>query len=148
MYQGLPAGIFVILYIGLLLAAAYIDVRTHRIPNRLAYPAIGLAVVFRSLRPGFLSGLVGGVIGALILLIPVLIFGPDRAGIGDVKWGGFIGLVVGFPAILVTLFVAAAGLSVVGLIATALNRYHSQSAMPFAPFLCLGGICGLIWNLV
>jgi prepilin signal peptidase PulO-like enzyme (type II secretory pathway) len=87
-------------------------------------------------------------VGAFILFVPVLIHGPDQAGLGDVKWATFIGLVVGFPAILVALFVAATGLILAGLIGVALHRYHRHSTVPFAPFLCLGGICGLVWSLV
>lgn len=145
---GVSSILIVVIYITLLLSAAYIDIRTRRIPNRLSYPAIGFALVVRSLGLGLVAGLAGGAVAALIMLVPVLILGPDQAGIGDVKWATFIGLAVGFPAVLVALFVAAAGLSTVGLIGIALKRYHRQASAPFAPFLCLGGICALIWDLM
>ena len=140
--------LFVSAYIVLLLAAAWTDVRTRKIPNRLSYPSILFALAIRSLQGSLLSGLMGGGVGALIMLVPVLIYGPDRAGIGDLKWTLFIGLFVGFPAILVAVFVAAVGLLTLALARIVHGSSRPQSTAPFAPFLALGGICAWVWHLV
>lgn len=91
-------------------AAAVIDVRSHRIPNRITFPAMLLLVVLHGVFSGWSGvadsalGLVGGL---LILLVPHL-FGV--LGAGDVKLMAVVGAGLGSTSLLtVFLFTSLAG---------------------------------------
>ena len=71
---------------------------------------------------------------------------PDEValGFGDVNLAGILGMLLGWPAIVVGLFLAifAGGLVslviVIGMLIT--KRYKASAAIPYAPFLILGAI--------
>jgi prepilin peptidase CpaA len=78
--------------------AAVLDIRSHRIPNWLTYPAwaLGLVLGFVAAGPaGALNSLVGFVatFGPLFLM-----FMGGSIGGGDVKLMGGVGALLGFPA--------------------------------------------------
>lgn len=111
------------LLVVLLMVAAFIDVRTFRIPNWLTYGgaaiglALGAAVQWRQLGPvwaldGFLWSL-GGLAAGLALMLPM--YALRVMGAGDVKLmamaGAFLGLGQVVPAVL-CVFVAGGVLAV------------------------------------
>lgn len=132
--------ILYLIYSAILLTVSYIDVRQGIIPNKFIYPAIAFALVAMFYSPGWQSALLGGVVGTIFLIIPVILYGPERAGIGDVKLCLFLGLILGFPSLVYALiisFVVAAIFALVGIASGKLNR---KSTIPFAPFLTLGAL--------
>ncbi len=127
-------------YAAVLVYVSLTDLRSRIIPNAVVLPAIGIGLVAMFFTLGWGSALLGSAVAALVMTVPVLIYGPGRAGIGDVKLALFIGLVVGYPAVVYALaicFVAAAAVALAGLVSRRLTR---RSTMPFAPFLSLGAI--------
>ena len=132
-----------VLFVGVLVYVSFTDLYWRRVPNVVTYPAIIIALCLLLVEPNPVSGLWGALVGGLVLLIPVLRYGPERAGVGDVKLALFIGLVLGFPATFYALF-AAFGIGAIvagaGLVA---GRWHHTSSIPFAPFLALGAI--IVW---
>lgn len=111
------------LLVVLLMVAAFIDVRTYRIPNWLTYGgaaiglAFGAAIQWRLLGPawaidGFLWSL-GGLAAGLALMLPM--YALRVMGAGDVKLmamaGAFLGLGQIVPAVL-CVFVAGGVLAV------------------------------------
>ncbi|TAJ18294.1 MAG: prepilin peptidase [Dehalococcoidia bacterium] len=88
-----------------LTALGVIDVRTRRIPNRLIYPALGLALVIALVDParsfgGALAGAVfsGGVFAVAFFVRPSVLFRRAlsvpprrRSSRNDVRWGGAAG---------------------------------------------------------
>lgn len=152
-------GLLILAYFSLVVV---IDVKQRRILHitSLAGGVIGLAAGW--LRNGLVATLVGGLAAWLIMLVIYLmgkLFGRLLArvgghsvrsvpfGFGDVLLATVIGLMAGWPEILTCLFIAilAAGAFSLGyLIAQmALRRYRPGSAIPYAPFLILGGFCVL-----
>ena len=141
--------LFYIIYIVLLVGVAYSDFRERRIPNRIIYPAIlvALGAMFRF--PGWGSALLGGAVAALVFIVPVFIYGPERAGIGDVKLAFFIGLIFGFSMTLYwALFVGFGSAALVGLVGILLRKMSRKSLLPFGSFLALGAIAFLITQMV
>jgi leader peptidase (prepilin peptidase)/N-methyltransferase len=66
-------------------------------------------------------------------------------GFGDVRLGGFIGLVLGFPDVLAALLVAILLGGLGGILywfvsAVLLRRYSLFTAIPYGPFLVLGAM--------
>lgn len=123
-----------------LVYVAFTDLRHRIVPNRVILPALAIALIFMFYTPGWQPALIGGSIAAFVLTIPVLIYGPERAGIGDVKLALFVGLALGYPTVIYALalsFVSAALISIIGLLA---HRMTRRTTIPFAPFLALGGL--------
>jgi len=134
-----------VLIILLLVYVGYTDYRTRRIPNRITYPAVIAGLVLALVcKPGLQNGLVGAIVGGGVFLIPVLIFGPDRAGMGDVKLGIVIGILLGFPRILLALSIAFGASLWVIVPLLLLRKVDRRSLLPFGPFLATGGIVGLL----
>lgn len=136
------------LYAAFLLTVLVIDLEHRRVLNVMVLPAAVLALAFSFLlgKPAPLNALIGGIVGfGFFLLLAVISRG--KLGAGDVKLAGVIGLMVGFPDVLVTLCV---GMILAGLVAIFLlitRRATRKSYMAYAPYLSLAALAGLflIW---
>jgi prepilin signal peptidase PulO-like enzyme (type II secretory pathway) len=93
--------------------------------------------------------LIGGVVGIAIgaaLIILSLPFGAGAFGMGDVKMIILIGFVVGFPHILVAVFIGTIAASIVALILIFTGIRKRTDYMPHGPFLALGAIVAMLWG--
>ena len=122
------------------------DLEARLVPNVVVVPAMALAavlaaVVWPRLAPQML---LGGAVGFLFFLVLVLIY-PRGMGWGDVKLAGYVGLIAGYPRVLVCLLIAilAGGVAAAGLLLS--GRGGWRSYMPYAPFLALGGALALLF---
>jgi leader peptidase (prepilin peptidase)/N-methyltransferase len=146
----LPQNVFYVAYIVVLIVVAYSDFRERRIPNRVIYPAIlvALGAMFHHF-PDWGRALLGGVAAALVFIVPVFIYGPERAGIGDVKLAFFIGLIFGsYRTLYWALFVGFGSAALVGLVGILLRKMSRKSLLPFGSFLAFGAITFLIAQVV
>lgn len=81
----------------LVTVAALFDIRSHRIPNWLTYPAWGLGLALGAL--GGLDGFLNSAAGFAVTFFPLfLMFIGGSIGGGDVKLMGGVGALLGFPA--------------------------------------------------
>jgi leader peptidase (prepilin peptidase)/N-methyltransferase len=117
------------------------------IPNRLVYPAIGAALVAMpfAVGPGLPEALWGGLMGLGLLSLIVVVY-PRGMGLGDVKLAALVGLVVGFPLVLLALFLSFVLGGVVGVAVLLARRAGMKDALPFAPFLAVGGMVALLYG--
>jgi leader peptidase (prepilin peptidase)/N-methyltransferase len=133
--------------VALLVTLAAIDLRRRIVPNRILAPAAAWALAAGAVAEpaGSTARLAAGALafGGLLMLA---VGSGGGLGMGDVKLAGVMGLFLG-PAVapaLVTAFLAGslAGAAVV------LRRGVGarKQALPFVPFLALGGLVGLIWG--
>jgi prepilin peptidase CpaA len=91
----------------LLIIAAVIDLRSHRIPNLLTLPTILLSLSFHTIfqgAHGFVFSLTGSALGIGLLAVPYLMGGM---GAGDAKLMGAVGAIVG-PKGVFTVFLLTA----------------------------------------
>jgi leader peptidase (prepilin peptidase)/N-methyltransferase len=103
-----------------------------------AIAAVGFA------EPAKLPGhLLAGAIAAGAFFLVVLAY-PRGMGMGDVKLAGVLGLFLG-PAVAPALLVATATGSVTGIVIAARRgiQVARSTAIPFGPFLAVGGVAGL-----
>ena len=126
------AGLFLLL----LLAVSFCDIRSREIPDSLQL-AIA-ALTFLCFTPGNLFG----ILGALPYLVIALFFGGIHGmGGGDVKLAASTGLVLGLPASLTASMLGLAVFTVYGIICSYIKRLHGQkerTAFPVGPFLAAG----------
>lgn len=134
-----------LVFVTMLAIVTLTDLEQRIIPNKvlLAGAVLCLAIAAPTDPSGLPERFVAAAAGGGILFLVVLAY-PAGMGLGDVKLVATMGLFLGralAPAVLVALLTA----SVVGVAMIA--RYGSQArkmAIPFGPFLALGGIIGLL----
>lgn len=135
------------LYTLLLIVILVIDLERHRILNRLVYPGFTLGLLTAPFVPHhyFLELLGGGLMGFGLLFLIALAY-PGGMGMGDVKLAALIGLMVGFPEILVALFLSfvAGGIAAASLM---LGGFKGRrDPIPFGPFLAIGGMVSMLYG--
>lgn len=131
-----------VIYFCVLVTVSFTDLRSKRIPNKIIFPAIVLAFIAMFYTPGWRTALIGAVVGAGFMLLPVVAFGK-HGGMGDVKLAFFMGLILGFPGIVFALIVAHVS-TVVLWLGVVLKRLNRKSIIPFGPFLAFGTAVFLI----
>jgi len=157
---------FLAAYLFILLLLTITDLEQRRIPNVAMYPALGLALLGAFVRPpgDWRSALLGGA-GAFVLFLVLYGVGvgfaallgrkdggaglsPRALGGGDVKLATFVGLVTGWPGVVVALSLGMLAAAVVAgaLIVVRLSRrqYHRGQTMPYGPFLAAGAATVLL----
>jgi len=159
-HYGLSVDFAVVAFYGcLFIVLGVIDLEHELILNKIVYPVAVVALVISIFRPppgiidislpwpllGMVNGVIGGAIGFVFLLIPLLIY-PKGMGWGDVKMAGLIGLVTGSRLVLVALLMGTILGALVGVILVLLKIKKRKEAIPFGPFLSLATMATLIWG--
>ena len=145
--------------VSLLLAVAIIDLEHNLILNRIVYPSVVILLILAPFWPklylartflgssdmlaSLANSLVAGA-GAFLFFLLVYVAYPQGMGGGDVKLAGLLGLLVGFPGILVALWCAIVSGGLVAILLMILHKKGRKDAIPFGPFLSLGGIVVLL----
>jgi leader peptidase (prepilin peptidase)/N-methyltransferase len=148
------------IYIAVLVVLMATDLEHRLIPNRIILPAILFALAVGVLmdlmihpmawmtwKAALLGGAVGLVFFAVAYGLAAAIYpGKIGLGMGDVTLATFIGLAVGFPSavVAVVLGVLLGGLVSVLLLLT--RRVTMRTAIPYGPFLILGGLVAMFWG--
>ena len=137
-----------------LLVLASTDFERKRLPNRLMYPTIGLALAFAWGWPDRDAEhiLVGAAV-ALGIAVALFAFGvltgallgvrATAFGLGDVKLILLLGLLCGWPAFFPALLYGVLAAGAVSLVL--LLRGRSKSVFSYGPYLILGGLVVLLW---
>ena len=144
--RGLDADlVYELPFAAMLIAVAAIDFDHRIVPNKILLPAAVWAVAASALvRPGDLPELAIAGAGAFAFLLIAALIRPGGMGLGDVKLAGVMGLYLGLSVIPALLFAFLSG-SVVGIAMMARGGIgERKSAVPFSPFLALGGIVALL----
>lgn len=134
-----------LVFVTVLLAVTLTDLERRIVPNKILIVGAVLAVAIAAVAdPGSLPERAISAVAAGGLLFLVALAYPKGMGLGDVKLAATMGLFLGrnvAPAIFVALLAGAA----VGLALIAREGASARKrAIPFAPFLALGGVVGLL----
>lgn len=124
-----------------LVVLSAIDAKHKLLPNMIIFPAaLAVGVIVAASAPGsFLTHLAAGAaLGGFFLLFGIIFAGS--LGMGDAKLGFLLGLALGWQ-VLGAALIAFAGLLVAALYVLATRGVAARKdAIPFGPFLALGGI--------
>jgi leader peptidase (prepilin peptidase)/N-methyltransferase len=134
-----------LVFVTVLVAIALTDLERRIIPNKVLIVAAVLGVALAATTdPGSLPERAAAALGAGGLLLLAALAYPRGMGMGDVKLAATMGIFLGrnvAPAILVALLAG----SLVGLAMIARHGAAARKrAIPFGPFLALGGVVGLL----
>ncbi len=140
------------IFLSLLLVISVIDLYHQIIPDELSLPGIVIGFVFALLtkdltwKDSLMGILFGGGIFLGIALLYERLAHREGLGGGDVKLLAMIGAWLGIKSLLPVIIVSSALGSIVGLSIMALQRKSFKSAIPFGPFLAMGGVAYLFWG--
>ena len=155
-FQGLISVIFWFFVISCLIIIFVYDLKHYIIPNEVVYPAIIIAFFYKlfnvwnfgnwNLFKIWDLGL--GVLPTLFFIAIVLFSRGHWMGMGDAKLVLFIGLVLGWPKILIALFLAFLSGALISIFLIILKKKTFKSQIPFGPFLSGAAIIVIFWGNV
>lgn len=133
-----------------LIVISGIDFLHQEIFDITVIPGIFIGLIFQLLNGNIKVALIGLFFGSgLIFLIRVigkLVYKKEVMGLGDVYLTAMIGVFVGFPFILVTIFCAALTGSIMGILYIVSTKQGRESPIPFGPFLSIGGAVVILFH--
>jgi leader peptidase (prepilin peptidase)/N-methyltransferase len=140
---GLTAyGLTAAFYCAVLVVLSAIDVEHRIVPNRIVLPAAGIVLAAQLLREPSLEWPLAA-LGAAGFLFAAALAYPKGMGMGDVKLALLLGAMLGVDVV-VAMMVALVSALVPSLVLFALHGSAARKmAIPFAPFLALGGVVAL-----
>jgi leader peptidase (prepilin peptidase)/N-methyltransferase len=141
---------FLFFFCGLIVISG-IDLTHQLIPDVISIPGIIIGIIYQLTRHNLLYGIIGAVFGGgLILMIRVLggwAYKKEVMGMGDVYLTAMIGAFVGFPNIILAIFIGAVLGAVVGIVYLAVTRRNRETPIPFGPFLAMGGAVVIVTRI-
>lgn len=141
--------VFLAVIFSVLVVIFFIDLTTYFIPLILVVVGIvttSLYLLFYSPEV-FVNNLLVGLGTALFFLLVYLITFRKGIGMGDVIYGFLMGLLLGFPKIVVGLYAAFLTGAIVSIILVLVGRKKLKGGIvPFGPFLVFGTLFSLVWG--
>jgi leader peptidase (prepilin peptidase)/N-methyltransferase len=134
----------------------FIDWETQLILNKITYPAGVIALIILAIHtyvPGanlmvpqatLINGLVSGAVLFVFFLLIILIR-PGAMGMGDAKLVALIGLVSGFPLIIISMVIGVVLGGIVAAILLATKKKGRKDVIAYGTFLGIGPIIALIF---
>lgn len=133
-------------FIAALLVITFIDIDYHIIPDVISLPGIllGFAASFFIPTLSWMDSLIGILAGGGSLYTVAWVYeritGKEGMGGGDIKLLAMIGAFIGWKGVLLTIFMASAIGTLVGLIAMLKEKKDMKMRIPFGPFLAIGAV--------
>jgi len=148
------------LLIGWALLAIFVsDLVYTTIPDEIVFPTMGLVAFFHlagvevvaSPPPSGPNGFLGGVLlvalgAAGFFYFLVLVTKGRGMGMGDVKLVFLMGFLLGWPKIMVAIYLAFLTGAIIGVILILIGKKKFGQTIPFGPFLVTGTIIALFWG--
>ncbi len=135
-----------------LITLTFIDFDTQLLPDDITLPLLWLGLLF-NLNSGFtdLSAAVIGAMAGYLILWSIywlfkLVTGKEGMGYGDFKLLAAIGAWFGWQLLPAVVLLSSALGATIGIALIALKGKSGNTAIPFGPFLALGGIAALFFG--
>jgi leader peptidase (prepilin peptidase)/N-methyltransferase len=148
-----PLGGVYIVFIYILIVITVIDLDHMIIPDRLVGLGliIGIAAIFvGAIEIGWKDAFMGSFFyGGFLYLAGMLgkrIFKKEAMGMGDVKLGVMMGLLLGWKMSVMSLYLSFLVASIVGLTAIITGQLSKGDRIPFGPFLAVGTVLTIFFG--
>jgi len=133
-----------------LIVIFFTDLRYGIIPDKIIFPAILVSatyLILLNVQHSMLPYLFSALGACLFFLFLFLITKGRGMGFGDVKFAFLMGLILGFPKIVVSLYVAFLTGAIVGCILIIWRKKKlSGTSIPFGPFLAIGVLVAIFYG--
>jgi len=142
---------FLFFFCGLIVISG-IDFSHQEIALEIAIPGIVIGILYQLTKHNLLFGIIGAAFGGFLILM-FRVFGgwaykKEVMGMGDVYLIAMIGAFVGFPNIILAIFIGALIAATAGIIyAAMIHKKISETFIPFGPFLAFGGAAVIVFKL-
>jgi leader peptidase (prepilin peptidase)/N-methyltransferase len=141
-YDATATAVLAALFCAVLVAVSVIDLEHRIIPNRIVVPAAAVVLVARTVLDPSPAWAIAALGAAGFFLVAILVY-PSGMGMGDVKLALLLGAMLG-PTVPVALMIGMIAALVPSLVLVARHGSAARRmALPFAPFLALGGVVAL-----
>ncbi|QDC45312.1 prepilin peptidase [Methylophilus medardicus] len=141
-----------LVFVFALVALTFIDFDTQLLPDDITLPLLWLGLLV-NIKYGFTdlnSAVIGAMAGYLVLWTVYWLFklvtGKEGMGYGDFKLLAAIGAWFGWQLLPAVILLSSVVGSVIGIGLILLKGKTRQTAIPFGPFLALGGIAALFYG--
>jgi len=152
--------IYYLLIISLLIIIFVYDLKHFIILDKVLFPAIAISFLYLIINNQLLPARIvtqsaaGGIInyflsalGAFTFFLFIYLISKGRwLGFGDVKLAILLGLLLGWPRIILALFLSFVIGGIIGLGLIVFSKKKLKSEVPFAPFLIFGTLIALFWG--
>ena len=138
---------FLLAVSSMLLVIFVYDLKHYLIPDKIIYSAIILALLYQGFTGWtfLLNPLYAGFLAAGFFLAIVLVSRERWMGLGDVKLGFLMGILLGWPDVLAALFLAVFTGAIIGIGLIISGKKGLKSEVPFGPFLVAGTFAALFF---
>ena len=130
------------IFTAILIAAAFTDLETGLIPNRITYPGMIIGISLSAKTIGFGGSLTGSIFFAGLLWAAAVLSKGGMGG-GDIKLAAVIGTFLGIEGSGITLLLASLAGSVKAIHLLLKGRCGRKTSLPFGPYLA--GSAWLVW---
>jgi prepilin signal peptidase PulO-like enzyme (type II secretory pathway) len=140
------------LYTCVLYLVFVIDLEHRLILRVVILPAIAIAIAGSQFYPGlgWRRAVVGGALAFLFFYLVVVVgrlaFGRSAMGRGDANLAAFVGLITGFPEVILTLVITVCLGGLVSLLLVLSGTRKLRSYIPYGVFLVVGGLAMLVFH--
>ena len=134
-------------------ALALIDLDTHRLPDVIVLPSIGVVAVLLTVAAwvggdwdALLRAGIGGVALFTLYFVLMVVY-PPGMGFGDVKLAALVGLAtawIGWGALILGLFAGFLLGGLFGIGVLLVRRSGRGTGIPFGPWMILGAVVGIV----
>lgn len=143
--QDLREAVLIAAFGAIFMVLSWCDLDRRVIPNRIVYPALLAAL---TLSPawadrGLVESLAGGT-GAFVMAMCVSALSRGGLGDGDVKMMALVGAVLGYPLVMSAALITVLAGGVVAAALVVSGRAGRRTALPYGPFIALGGMTALL----
>lgn len=135
-------------FVSVLIALAYIDLDTFRLPDVLTLPLLGVGLLGALVVPGnpdFLESALCALGAGGVFWIIARVY-PQGMGLGDVKLVAAMGALLGFPSIFLAIFIGSFIGAFVGILFLLMGKKGLKQQIPFGPYLAMGALIALLWG--
>ena len=124
----------------------FTDLKYGIIPDKILYPAVAAAAIFNFQFSIF--NFIFSALGAFIFFLALFLITKGKGmGFGDVKLSFLLGLVLGFPKIIVGLYLAFLTGAIIGSILIIWGEKKLKGGtIPFGPFLIIGAVLSIFFG--
>lgn len=140
------------MFFSIVIIITFIDIDVQLIPNNLLIISILPIIAFILINQSnsYLNHINGAVLLALLFLIigyvGKLIYKVDSMGMGDVKYAGVIGLLLGWEKGILAFVIAFFSAAAIIVIMSMYKKLSRKQRIPFGPFLSIGCFVAFFWG--
>lgn len=150
-FSGEMLGLYLLFsyYAFTLIFTFFFDLRYLKVADEILLPAIligFIATLGAPATPHFIDALIGAAIPIAFFGLQILASRGTWMGLGDLRVGAFMGVILGWKLVIVALFLAYLIGSLVSLVIIIRRKKFTGVKIPFAPFLVLGTFAAMFYG--